>query len=182
MLRQSEARFRSLTKLSSDWYWEQDENLRFVAMTDDILGKTGVSAAGHLGKLRWDLPALNMSDADWAAHRAVVEAHLPFHDLELCRLTEDGKPSWMLISGEPIFDGSGKFQGYRGIGKDITERKREERLRALEHAVNRDLADADEVHACLKAVIRTVCESQGWDCGRYFAVDEEAHVLRFAEA
>ncbi|HZR68226.1 MAG TPA: PAS domain S-box protein [Burkholderiales bacterium] len=182
VLRRSEARFRSLTKLSSDWYWEQDENLRFVAMTEDILGKTGVSAASHIGKLRWDLPALNMSDTDWAAHRAVVEAHLPFLDLELCRLTEDGNPSWMLISGEPIFDGSGKFKGYRGIGKDITERKREERLRNLEHAVNRDLADADEVHACLKAVIRTVCESQAWDCGRYFAVDEEGPVLRFAEA
>jgi diguanylate cyclase (GGDEF)-like protein/PAS domain S-box-containing protein len=182
VLRRSEERFRSLTDLSSDWYWEQDEELRFVAMTQEIMGKTGVSAETHIGKRRWEIPAVNMSEAQWARHRAVVEAHLPFHDLELCRLAEDGRPSWVLVSGDPILDASGRFKGYRGIGKDITQRKREEELRALEHAVNRDLADADDVHECLKAVIRTVCESQAWDCGRYFAVDEESNVLRFAEA
>ena len=31
-LRESEARFRALTELSSDWYWRQDENLRFTYM------------------------------------------------------------------------------------------------------------------------------------------------------
>jgi diguanylate cyclase (GGDEF)-like protein/PAS domain S-box-containing protein len=177
IVRRSEERFRSLTKLSSDWYWEQDEQLRFVDMTHEIIGKTGISPSKYVGKQRWELPALNMTEADWAAHRQVVEAHLPFHDLELCRITEDGRPSWVLISGEPIFDGAGKFTGYRGIGKDITSRKSGELMQSLEHAVTRNLADADNLAGALTAVIRTVCEALGWECGRYFARDAITDVL-----
>jgi len=171
VLRRSEERFRSLTKLSSDWFWEQDEALRFVGITQDIMEKTGISASDYVGKQRWELTALNMTEADWVAHRTAVEAHLPFHDLELCRLTQDGKPSWVLISGEPIFDAAGTFKGYRGIGKDITERKRAEELQRLEHAVTRSLAQSDTAGASLKAVMRVICETLGWECGRYFGKD-----------
>ena len=169
VLRESEERFRALTKASSDWYWEQDAELRFVAMGSAIVNKTGISASSHIGKRRWDLPALNLSEADWAAHRAVCEAHLPFHDFELCRRAEDGRPSWVLISGEPIFDAAGAFRGYRGVGKDITARKRAEQLRELEHSVTRALAAANSAAEVITAAIRAVCESEGWDCGRYFA-------------
>jgi diguanylate cyclase (GGDEF)-like protein/PAS domain S-box-containing protein len=182
VLRRSEARFRSLTKLSSDWYWEQDEELRFVDMAPDIIAKTAVSALHHIGRRRWELPAVNMTEADWAAHRAVVESHLPFHDLELCRLTEDGKPRWMLISGEPIFDAGGKFKGYRGVGKDITERKRAEQLQSLEHAVTRALAQSDTSAVALNAVLRAVCETLGWECGRYFGKDESGGLFRLSES
>jgi diguanylate cyclase (GGDEF)-like protein/PAS domain S-box-containing protein len=182
VLRESEARFRSLTALSSDWYWEQDENLCFIQMTREIMDRTGISASNYIGKKRWELPALNMTEADWAAHRAVVEAHQPFHDLELCRLTGDGKPSYVLISGEPIFDAEGRFKGYRGIGKDINERKRAEQLLKLEHTVTRSLAGADSARAALEAAIRAVCETEGWECGRYFSPDEKAGALRFSVA
>src|SRR5262249_10223716 len=110
-LRESEARFRSLTTLSSDWYWEQDADYRFVAMTTEIARRTGISALAHIGKRRWELPAANMTEADWAAHRALVEVHLPFHNLELCRAAEDGSMRWVSISGEPIFDRDGRFAG-----------------------------------------------------------------------
>jgi diguanylate cyclase (GGDEF)-like protein/PAS domain S-box-containing protein len=182
VLRESEARFRSLTALSSDWYWEQDENLCFIQMTLEIMDRTGISASNYIGKKRWELPALNMTEADWAAHRAVVEAHQPFHDLELCRLTGDGKLSYVLISGEPIFDAEGRFKGYRGIGKDINERKRAEQLLKLEHTVTRSLAGADSARAALEAAIRAVCETEGWECGRYFSPDEKAGALRFSVA
>src|SRR5262249_35251464 len=110
------------------------------------------------------------------------EAHQPFHDLELCRVDESGAKTWTSVSGHPIFDASRAFRGYRGVGKDITARKREEHLRSLERAVNRDLAEADDVHGGLKAGIRTVCESEAWDCGRYFAVEETGYVLRYGTA
>ena len=60
-------------------------------------------------------------------------------------------------------------------------RKREERLWVLEHAVSRSLAEADSASAGLRAVIRAVCETERWDCGRYFRVDEKTGVLRFAD-
>jgi diguanylate cyclase (GGDEF)-like protein/PAS domain S-box-containing protein len=181
VLRESEARFRSLTSLSSDWYWEQDEEYRFVDMTLEIDTRTGVSALAHIGKRRWELAAPNMTEVDWAAHRAVVEAHQPFRDLQLCRAAEDGSLRWVTISGEPIFDAEGRCTGYRGIGKDITARKREEKLLALEHAVTRSLAEAESASIALKAVIRAICESEGWECGRYSRVDEAARVMRFTE-
>jgi PAS domain S-box-containing protein len=181
VLRESEARFRSLTSLSSDWYWEQDAEYRFVDMTSDLHRRTGVSSLAHIGKRRWDLAAPNMSEADWTAHRAIVEAHQPFKDLQLCRVAEDGSLHWVTISGEPMFDADGTFKGYRGIGKDITDRKREERLLALEHAVTRSLAEAESAAAAIIAVIRAICESEGWECGRYLQVDESAGVMRFSD-
>ncbi len=131
-LRESEARFRSLSTLSSDWYWEQDAEYRFVDMTNEIDRMTGVSAQSHIGKRRWDLAAPNMTEKDWEAHRAVVEAHQPFHDLELCRVAEDGSMHWVRISGEPIVDRDGVFRGYRGVGKNITGEKRvQERIQHM---------------------------------------------------
>jgi hypothetical protein len=81
-----------------------------------------------------------------------------------------------------MFDAAGGFKGYRGIGKDITARKREEKLLALEHTVTRNLAGAETAGAGLQAAIRAICESQNWECGRYFHADDVAGVLRFAGA
>jgi PAS domain S-box-containing protein len=61
-LRKSEERFRSLTTLSSDWYWEQDAEHRFVEMSNEIDRRTGVSAHSHIGKRRWELAAPNMTE------------------------------------------------------------------------------------------------------------------------
>ena len=68
------------------------------------------------------------------------------------------------------------------ISRDIRARTRAEALLRLEHAVTRCLADADSLGAALKAVIRAICESEDWECGRYLRVDEGAGVLRLGEA
>jgi len=124
--RESEARFRSLTELSSDWYWEQDADFRFVALTNASDRRNGYGARAQIGKLRWEIASPSMTKADWAAHQAVVEAHQPFHDLEFSRIAADGTEAWVGISGEPIFDATGAFKGYRGVGRDITARKQAE--------------------------------------------------------
>ncbi|XAH21318.1 EAL domain-containing protein [Xylophilus sp. GW821-FHT01B05] len=125
-LRQSEARFRSLTELSSDWYWELDEQHRFVRFEGYSGTEIGLPQEDNIGLTRWDLGALNMTEADWQRHRAVLDAHQTFHDLELQRLDGSGSVYWVSISGTPIFDTQGVFRGYRGIGRSITERKRVE--------------------------------------------------------
>jgi diguanylate cyclase (GGDEF)-like protein/PAS domain S-box-containing protein len=180
--RDSEARFRSLAELSSDIYWEQDHDYRFTSFSGT--GTKGVAPANlqWIGQKRWEQQYLNMSAADWAAHIADLDARRPFRDLELCRLTEAGDKVWISVSGEPVFDASGNFKGYRGVGRDITTRKRMEDLQALEHAVTRSLAEADSASAALKAVIRAMCETLNWECGRYWRVDEQAGILRFAES
>ena len=181
-LYESEVRFRRLAALSADVYWEQDEALRFTSFSTSRSTHIEPSYTDKLiGKTRWQVPYLNMTDADWAAHRAVLQARQPFRDLELCRYDSRGCKVWFRVSGEPVFDASGAFKGYQGIASDITERRRAEELRELEHAVTRILADADSASAALQSVIRAVCETEGWECGRYFRVDEPGRVLRFAE-
>lgn len=125
-LQDSEARFRSLTDLSSDWYWETDEQLRFIHFVGYQPTKTTRTEAEILGKTRWDIGALNMSEEDWAAHRSVLQARQPFRDLELLRMGQNGQQYWVSISGAPIFDSRQRFRGYRGIGRDISDRKRAE--------------------------------------------------------
>ncbi len=125
-LQASEERFRSLTDLSSDWYWEIDEHFRFTNFVGYRDGKSILTQEDSMGKTRWELGALNLGPDDWDAHRRVLESHLPFRDLELQRLDADGKPYWVAVSGTPIFDGKGRFCGYRGIGRDISKRKNAE--------------------------------------------------------
>lgn len=134
-LRESEARFRTLADLSSDWYWEQDAEYRFVRFDGRVHDGTGMPGTDYVGKTRWELPALNLTQADWDRHRAVLEARQPFRHFEILRMGHDGKERWGSISGTPILDAQGRFCGYRGVGADITERKRleQERLRLSLH-------------------------------------------------
>ncbi len=133
-LARSEARFRSLTQLSSDWYWEQDADFRFVRVEGEFEAENGFVIAEECGKTRWDTPALNLSASDWLAHQAVLEAHLPFHDFEIQRQGKDKRMHWARISGIPIRDSKGAFLGYRGVGENITMRKlAEEKVQQSAH-------------------------------------------------
>jgi PAS domain S-box-containing protein len=119
-LRVSEARFRRLTELSSDWYWEQDENGHFTKIFGPVLEMLGVRLDDALGHARDD------QGAQWnEAEREILEANLaarrPFLDFVYSRVNPDGLLQYLMVSGEPMFDPSGRFTGYRGIGKDVTE-------------------------------------------------------------
>ena len=147
-LRESEMRFRSLTEMSSDFYWESDAEHRLTqrASADKKLSTISVFRQGaHIGERRWEIPYLSPDEAGWRAHRAVLDAHLPFRDFELSRLGADGTERHISISGDPVFDVSGAFKGYRGVGTDITARKRSEQ--ALRESANKLRLFADNVPA-----------------------------------
>src|SRR5258708_298517 len=130
-LREREARFRRLTDLSSDYYWRLDENLRFTYMSDQAYPLRAYPEESPLGKTRWELPGLTPLSCSWAEHQATLAARQPFRDLELSRVVPDGSVGYFSVSGAPMFDGQGRFKGYQGVGRHITERKRiEEELRS----------------------------------------------------
>jgi PAS domain S-box-containing protein len=132
-LRESEARFRALTELSSDWYWEQDEDLRFTYLSGQVGALTGYSGESSLGKARWEIETMEPLSCSWPEHQAVLAARQPFRDLECRRIGPDGTVRYLSMSGAPVFDEGGRFKGYQGIGRNITERKRaEEKLRESE--------------------------------------------------
>ena len=130
LLQDSEARFRTLVRLSSDWFWEQDEQFQFVKVDDSLVKNPNLPYATVMGTRRWDQPGLNLSEAQWDQHRALLQQHQEFRDFEIQRTAPDGSAYWISISGTPIFDAQGQFCGYRGVGKDISKRKQaEEELR-----------------------------------------------------
>ncbi|HEX8786728.1 MAG TPA: EAL domain-containing protein, partial [Telluria sp.] len=136
-LQESEQRFRQLVAMSSDWYWEQDAEFRFVAMTGDFPEKSGVAVDRLLGKTRWEMvPGLFETEAG-REHTAAVLAHEPFKNLEYRMLDDGGDERWFCVSGQPMFDENGVFTGYRGTGSDITARKMTEQR--VHHVAQHDV-------------------------------------------
>lgn len=130
-LRESETRFRNLTDLSSDWYWEQNAELRFIA-TDHAEGKPSRFRTDVIGKTLPEWPNTLPLSGSWVEYETWAAERQPFRELELRTNTEQGVTTYLSLSGLPIFNPDGEFQGYRGIVQDITERKQsEERVQYL---------------------------------------------------
>lgn len=125
-LRESEARFRSLTDLSADWYWEWDAECRYTRLEGSILERSGVASL-FLGLRPWDVPSPNHPrPEDWAPLQQQVAEGQVFRRWEIQRQLPDGTMAWFAISGMPIRDAAGQCVGYRGVGREITARKEAE--------------------------------------------------------
>lgn len=125
-LRESEARFRSLTELSSDWYWEQDADLRFVATAGVTDARGGITPGAHIGKCRWELPGTEIVSHTWDEHRAVLAKRQPFRNLLLRRTESNGEVHFIAVAGRPMLDRRGTFRGYHGVASNVTARVRAE--------------------------------------------------------
>src|SRR4051812_4988149 len=144
---------RRFSALSGDWFWVQDAQLRLTYLSSRLGEHLGVDLAAYLGATRADQPALNLTQADWDAHRAQVERHEPFKDFEIQCLADDGRRVWLSLSGQPLLDEAGGFSGYLGVGRDITEQKRIEQLQRLEHTVARAIAQGESLGDSVKAML-----------------------------
>ncbi|EIK42927.1 putative PAS/PAC sensor protein [Cellvibrio sp. BR] len=114
-LRESEARFRSLTELASDWYWEQDERGYFTKVSGPVLDMLGIRVDTLDGSTKGDDPD-GWDAAERAQLHAAIEARQPFIDFAFSRTYPDGSQQHYRVSGEPMFDQACRFIGYRGIG------------------------------------------------------------------
>ncbi len=117
-LRESEARYRSLTELAADWYWEQDAGGSFTKVSGPVLEMLGIRVdpltQGAAAK-----PVSGWNEAERAALLAKIAARQPFLDFVLSRVSEDGALQKFRVSGEPMFNQSARFVGYRGIGVEL---------------------------------------------------------------
>ena len=120
-LRESEARFRALTELASDWYWESDENQRFTKVSGPILAMLGIQMGKSMDESRL-LQGAGWNEAERAELEAKIKARSPFLDFPFSRVNPDGSHQFFQVSGEPMFDPSCRFIGYRGIGVEVTGR------------------------------------------------------------
>jgi PAS domain S-box-containing protein len=178
-LRDSEARFRDFTALSSDWYWEQDAEFRFTVMSNGAF----LNPQSTIGKTRWDLPIIGMTGADWQAHRDALERHEEFRNLVYQTEPQPGVLRWYSISGRPFFGPDGEFRGYRGTGSDITERKQAEqtlRERATQLQLIYDTANVSIFNVDTQGVIthanQRMAEMFACPMGRLIGSEYVAHI------
>jgi len=147
-LREGEARYRSLTELTADFYWDTDAEHRVVHIEGNGLRRLGFPTETVIGKPRWDFETPNMTEADWARHRADLEARREFRDLVLARINPAGQTKYVRVSGRPVYAPDGTFLGYRGVGTDVTEEEQAKQASQESEARFRTLWDA-----CADAVV-----------------------------
>ena len=132
-MRESEARFRSLTELSSDWYWEMDADYRFIRFEGRDREFIDSLRTDYLGKRGWETE-VEMEEDESEAYlmKELMDERKSFRDIVGKRVLQDGTVRYSSVSGEPLYDENGKFTGYRGLSRDITEQKlAEEKIRYL---------------------------------------------------
>ncbi|WP_198358680.1 sensor domain-containing protein [Noviherbaspirillum autotrophicum] len=123
-LARREERFRSLTSLSSDWYWETDTDIRFTFFSEGIYNRLRINAQHLLGS-SFDAHVQDPSAPGFVAAMDAVKARRPFHDLIYPAewAAHPGIVRFLRISGEP-FSENGVFCGYRGVSRDVTHEVR----------------------------------------------------------
>jgi PAS domain S-box-containing protein len=118
-LRESEARYRCLAELASDWYWEQDEAGNFTKVFGPVREMLGIRADAQAAETA-GIPADGWNEAERARLQATIAARQPFLDIVFSRVNADGSRQSFQVSGEPMFNQSCRFIGYRGIGVELT--------------------------------------------------------------
>ena len=164
-LRASEERFHALVQFSFDVYWETDAEHRFTRQEFSERLTDAPARGSEIGKTRWEIPYVEPDEEAWRKHRATLDAHLPFRDFELARPTADGGTRYVSVSGIPAFDEIGRFVGYRGVGRHITEQKRAEAehrsyLKFLESMdrINRAMQGTQDLQQMLSDVLLATLE------------------------
>jgi len=117
-LRASEAKFRRLTELASDWYWEQDEHGKVTQGSGPAMEILGLRAEERQTDNR-GVPLEGWNEVERKALQETIAARQPFLDVDFSRVNPDGSTQWFRVSGEPMFDHCSRYIGYRGIGAEV---------------------------------------------------------------
>lgn len=156
---------------AADWLWGVDGELVLRRASPRFFEQLRCSEADVFGRKLWEvLPCSsgfcrmlqNVNGAD--ALRQQLDAHASFRDFEVC-IMQNGEPGVWSLSAKAIFDEQGRFAGYRGVGRDVTQAR--EARRRIEYMAHHDsLTDVgnrvllnDELK---RAIDRLECSGDGF--------------------
>ena len=122
---ENEKRVRGFASAASDWFWEMDWVLRFSYVSERYSQVTDMRSTDVVGKTLWEMAEDNTEDPAWKLQIETLRAREPFRDFEYS-VTVNQISRTLRLSGTPFFDDQGGFQGYRGVGSDVTALKRYE--------------------------------------------------------
>ena len=112
---------RDFAELAGDWFWEQDAELRFTSFFGVSTEMLHRKQSEFLGKRRWDMPIHGITQEQLEQHIATCERREPFRNFVYEVVGDGGEPQYYSVSGTPVFNASGEFVGYHGIGRNVTE-------------------------------------------------------------
>ncbi|MCP4694168.1 MAG: PAS domain S-box protein, partial [Desulfobacterales bacterium] len=154
----SEERFRSLVETTSDWIWEMDQDGVYTYASPKIEEMLGYAPEEIIGKTPVDLAPPGEAERMGAERRKIFKSREPFNGLQNLYLTRDRRPVILETSGVPFFDANGGLEGYRGIDRDISYRKRTEDLirvqRDLSTALSATLGLEEGTRLCLEKALQ----------------------------
>lgn len=148
-LRDNEQRFKDFTETATDWVWETDENQNITFLSVNAATRELFDTASVIGKSRYELfnAKLNSNNDVWSNHYDEIAQRKEFQDLEFNFTDLYGGLRRIRINGRPVFDQNGKYAGYRGTGKDVTQETESkhnlEKLRSAFEAAPEPLAIMD---------------------------------------
>jgi PAS domain S-box-containing protein/putative nucleotidyltransferase with HDIG domain len=137
-LEESNARFRSLVETTSDWIWEVDPNGAYTYSSPKVQDLLGFAPGEMLGKHLVDLTAPKERERTGRIFRQLLKSRKPFSGFENNCQARDG---------QVVVIDNGELLGYRGIARDITERK--SALEALRKS-------RDDLHNSLEETVRSL--------------------------
>jgi len=170
----SEGRLKIFAEAASDWLWEMDAQLKYTYVSDRFFEITGFNPINVIGCPQTELYEGPADNPEWRQHLEDLNDRKPFRDFALSLSNPNGETHWLRISGRPIFDESGQFDGYRGTGTDITNE-----VRAREEAIETTLRFLDAIENVSEGIAFWDSDDRFVLCNRIFRsqAGAAAHLL-----
>jgi diguanylate cyclase (GGDEF)-like protein/PAS domain S-box-containing protein len=167
-IRQNEERFRSLVHLTSDYYWEMDDKLKVRQYEGRIEDETNLEAVQMLiGSRMWELPGVQPDSGNWRRFKRILKRQKAFRDVDLSFTNTAGRVYYFTLAGEPLFKDK-RFVGYRGIARDITERK--QAANRIKHLATHDMLTGLPNRVMFQELLRNAIRSANRYKDHHFAV------------
>ena len=146
-LEESNERFRSLVETTSDWIWEINPEGVYTYCSPKVFDLLGYAPEEIIGKHLADLTVARELERTGRVFEKLILSRKPFTGFENNCRAKDGRTVVIEKNGVPVFGDSGELLGYRGIARDISERK--SALEALKKS-------RDDLHNSLEETVKSL--------------------------
>ena len=162
---------QNVMALTNGWLWETDNSHRYIHLSESFDSGVRGQSENLIGATQWEITHIGVPGERWNMHRQHLESRSPFPELVVGRLGPSGELWYESIAGVPVFSKSGQFEGYRGIGRDVTASHKNQLMLHIKDRVTRILDTTNSLAEATPHVIQAVCEELGWTCGARWSID-----------